>query len=378
VPFLVQAGHEQFYLPELIRNGDLEGVVLQIAHGAPWNLGDLSSRQGVILVDPQTYRLADANVRLTKRMAAQPFVALWPGAAGFRDVARRVHFVERTLQSQLEMGATDLISPYLFVEDTSGPALEHTLEMAEDCRQIVGTSRRVWAGVYVAGSELKRPQRRDQLLNLVTSSSIDHCYLIVDPEQAGSGPISDEDLIRALRHVVRALEANGIRVMLGYSDPVGLLLMADGLSAFASGVRASLRRLRMAAQRRGGGGGRPPHMRYYVPQLMNFVRVDTELRPTVARLTVGGASLCQCRYCQTNLPGLSSGQFDGANALRHFVARLTDDARAISSMGLAQRLPQVRRLIQDAGAAYEGLAKAGIALAGDSGADHVRAWQKVF
>jgi hypothetical protein len=378
MPFLAQAGHEHFYLPELVGNNDLEGIILQVAHGGPAALTHLRDRGGMVLVDPQTYKLADANVRLTDRMRSLPFAALWPGETGIRDAARRVPFVQGALQAQLEMGATDLISPYLFIEDASGPALDYTLEMAEDCRQIVGTSRRVWAGLYVAGSELKRPRRRDQLLNLVTSSSIDHCYLIVDPEQAGNGPISDEDLIRALRHVVQVLESNDIRVMLGYSDPVGLLLMADGLSAFASGVRASLRRLRMAAQRRGGGGGRPAHTRYYVPRLMNFVRVDTELRPTIARLVESGAFLCECRYCRTNLPAVAAGQFDAANGHRHFVARLTEDARALSSMDLAERLPEVRRLIQDASEAYERLAEVGVGLSGDSGADHVQAWQKVF
>jgi hypothetical protein len=258
----------------------------------------------------------------------------------------------------------------------SGPALEGTLDMAEDCLQIVGKSRRVWAGMYVAGGELKRQQRRDQLLNSLTASSIDHCYLIVDPEQAGSGPISDQDLIRALRQVVRVLEGNDIHVMLGYSDPVGLLLMADGLSAFASGVRASLRRLRMAAQRRGGGGGRAPYARYYVPRLMNFVRVDTELRPTLALLSHAPAPVCHCRYCTGSL--LSGGQFDSANAHRHYIARLTEDARSMSAADERSRAGEVQRLIQEAAGAYQVLEQAGIALSSDSGPDHVRAWMSAF
>jgi len=374
--FLVQAGREHFYLPELIGNNDLEGIIVQVAHGGPGNLAALGLGGALVLVDPQTYKLADANVRLTRSMEAQPFVPLWPGGTGLRDAARRAAFVERTLETELDMGATDLISPYVFVEDATGRALEYTLQMAEDSRRIAGASRRVWAGVFVAGSELKRQRRRDQLLNSVTSSSIDHCYLVVDPEQAGSGPISDEDLIRALRHVVQVLESNDIRVMLGYSDPVGLLLMADGLSAFASGVRASLRRLRMAAQRRGGGGGRAPYARYYVPTLMNFVRVDTELRPTIARLGQAGTPICGCRYCRGGV--LARAHFDSADGDRHFLARLTEDARCISSLAAGSRLPEVRRLIRQAADAYEGLEQAGIALSGDSGPDHVRAWQKVF
>ena len=373
MPFLAQAGHESFYLPELVRNNDLEGIILQISHGGLAALACVREWGGMVLVDPQTYRLGDPNVKLTKSMESLPLVGLWPGEPGLRDASRRASFVEAVLQNQIEMGATDLISPYLYVEDAAGPALHYTLEMAEDCRRIVGGSRRVWAGLYVAGGELKRPRRRDQLLNLVTSSSIDHIYLIVDPEQAGNGPVSDVDLIRALRHVVRVLEANNIRVMLGYSDPVGLLLMADGLTAFASGVRASLRRLRMAAQRRGGGGGRPAHKRYYVPRLMNFIRVDTELRAATPRLVAGGALLCQCRYCRTGLPAV-----DPTNADRHFVARLTEDARRLAGMDLADRSPEVRRLIQDASEAYEALEEAGVNLAGDSGADHVQAWQRAF
>jgi len=375
MPFLVQAGREQFYLPELIRNNDLEGIVLQIAHGGPGNLAALRSHGALVLVDPQTYKLADPNVSLTKGMEDQPFVPLWPGEPGLGDAARRAAFVEKTLETELKMEASDLISPYVFVEDATGRALEYTLEMAEDSRRIAAGSWRVWAGIFVAGSELKRQRRREQLLNSITSSSIDHCYLVVDPEQAGSGPISDEHLIGALRHVVQVLETNDIRVMLGYSDPVGLLLMADGLSAFASGVRASLRRLRMSAQR-GGGGGRAPYARYYVPALMNFVRVDTELRPTIARLGQSGTAICGCRYCRAGV--LARPQFDGADGHRHFLARLTEDARSISNLPAGSRLPEVRRLIRQAGDAYEGLEQAGIALSGDSGPDHVRAWQRVF
>jgi hypothetical protein len=376
MPFLVQAGHEQFYLPELIRNNDLEGIILQIAHGGPGNVAALRSQGALVLVDPQTYKLADPNVSLTRRMEEQPFVPLWSGEAGLRDAARRAAFVEKTLEAEVEMGASDLISPYVLVEDATGRALEYTLEMAEDARKIAGGSRRVWAGIFVAGSELKRQRRREQLLNSVTSSSIDHCYLVVDPEQAGNGPISDEHLIGALRHVVQVLESNDIRVMLGYSDPVGLLLMADGLSAFASGVRASLRRLRMAAQRRGGGGGRTPYARYYVPALMNFVRVDTELRPTIARLGQSGTAICGCRYCRGGV--LARPQFDSADGARHYVARLTEDARSVSAVNQADRIVEVRRLIREAGDAYQVLDQAGIALGGDSGPDHVRAWMKAF
>jgi hypothetical protein len=363
-------------LPDLVANNDLEGLILQISHGGFAGLASVKQWGGMVLVDPQTYKLGDANVTLTRSMASLPFVTLWPGEV--RDPSRRTSFVEAVLDKQVEMGATDLISPYLYVEDASGPALLNTLEMAEDSRRIVGTSRRVWAGLYVTGSELKRPRRRDQFLNLVTSSSIDHSYLIVDPEQAGNGPISDVELIRGLRQVVRVLESNDIRVMLGYSDPLGLLLMGDGLTAFASGVRASLRRLRMAAQRRKGGGGHQAHKRYYVPQLMNFVRVDTELTPTVAGLAAGGATVCQCRYCRGNLPAVAAAKLHPADADRHFVARLTGDARRLAAMNVADRNQEVRRLVQEASEAYEKLADAGVTLSSDSGADHVQAWQKAF
>jgi len=374
MPFLVQVGHENSYLPELISNGDLEGAVLQVTHGGPAGMAELGRRGGLILVDPQTYKLADASVRITEKMQSEPFVTLWPGAGELHQVTRRSSFVERTVERELEMGATDVISPYLFVEDVAGPALEGTLEMAEDCLRIVGRSKRVWAGVYVAGGELKRRPRRDQLLNSLTASSIDHCYLIVDPEQAGNGPLADEDLIRALRQVVRVLEDNDVRVMLGYSDPVGLLLMGDGLSAFASGVRASLRRLRIAAQRRSGGPSRAPYARYYVPQLMNFVRVDNELRPILGRLSQGGAAVCRCGYCSGNLaPG---AQFDSANAHKHFIARLTEDARSLSASN--NQAAEVQRLIREAGDAYELLDRAGITLSNDSGPDHVRVWNRAF
>jgi len=374
MPFLVQVGYERFYLPELIANGDLEGIILQVAHAGLPGVEGLARQGAMVLVDPQTYKLADANVRITKKMGSERFVALWPRNSGLRNNARRASFVEATVERELEMGATDVISPYLFVEDLAGPALEVTLQMAEESRALVGKSKRVWAGLYVAGTELKRQQHRDQFLNSLTASSIDHCYLIVDPEQGGSGPLADDDLIRALRHVVRVLETNDIRVMLGYSDPVGLLLMGDGLSAFASGVTASLRRLQIASQRAGSHPRRPAHPRYYLPQLMNFVRVDNEMRPALARLSRAGRAVCGCKYCSGNLrPGT---QFDSADACRHFVAHLTDDARSLSNS--TNRRAHVLRLINEAAGAYDLLDQAGITFSGDSGPDHIESWSRVF
>ncbi|MGA2285956.1 MAG: hypothetical protein ABSG55_06780 [Dehalococcoidia bacterium] len=375
MPFLVQVGHEYHYLPELIANGDLEGIVLQVTHAGLAGVSDIARRGGMVLVDPQTYKLADANVRITRGMESEPFFALWPGAGRLRNAARRSAFVEGTVDRQLAIGATEIISPYLYIEDVNGPALENTLEMGEDCRRIVGRTKRVWTGLYVAGGELKRPLRCDQLLNRLTASSADHCYLIVDPEQGGNAPISDPDLVRGLRKTVKALEANGIHVMLGYSDPLGLLLMADGLSGFASGVTASLRRLRMSAQRRTGGGGHRPLNRYYFPALMNFLLADNELRPAMARLS-NNAAPCSCRYCAANFSRGTS--YDAANGNRHFIARLTQDARTMSLLTEPNRVAEAKKLVNRAARAYDLLDQAGISLSNDSGPDHVAAWAKSF
>jgi hypothetical protein len=377
--FLAQVGHEHSYLPELIANGDLEGIILQVARGSPRNVSEIAARGGFVLVDPQTYKLGDVNVALTERMATQPFVEFWPSVSRVGDRSTRLPFVEKVIEVELSQGATDLVSPYLFVEDASGPALEYTLEMAEDVRQLAGPSRRIWTGIYVAGSEIKRPSRVDELLNHITSSSTDHCYLIVDPEQTGNGPTSDTELILALRKVVGVLESNDIRVLLGYSDPVGLLLMADGLSAFASGIRGSLRKLRMAAQRRTRSGGRSPHSRYYLANLLNFVRVDTELAPALAGLGMAGRPPCNCRYCDGNLARFSSeGQFDRSDGNRHYMARLTEDARALGEQVTSDRIGQVRQIIAGAAEAYGRLADSGVVLIGESGPGHVEAWQAAF
>lgn len=380
MPFIAQVGHEHGYLSELISNGDLEGVVLQVSHAGA-NVVGLAQSGGMVFVDPQTYKLADANVPLTRGLLAQPFVDAWPGAPALRDTTRRVEFVEQVLATQARRGATELISPYLFVEDSSGPAMEATLQMAEDARGLAEPGRRVWTGMFLSGRELKRPNGLDSFLNLVTSTSSDHCYLIVDPMDASSAPLSDAELVAALQRAVRVLESNEIRVLLAYSDPVGLLLMADGLSAFASGVWASLRRLRIEAERRRGQGGpRRAHQRYYLPQLMNFLRVGTELAPVLACLApLESDVVCRCGYCARNLTDFATtGQYEDASGRRHYLASLTRDARSLSDLTEDDRRAQLTKRIDRALSLYEALHEDQVALGPDSRGQHLEAWRALL
>ena len=378
--FLAQVGNVFYYLPELLDSGDLDGMILSASHGAPRGTGAFRQRGGQILIDPQTFRLAE-TVDTTKRFRELSYVHGWADFDTIKQPGELRTFTHQVLNEELEAGGTEIIAPYFYVDDVRGEKLDVSLRAAEAAMEIAPSVGNpvVWAGIFVSGGEIKRPASRDALLNKVTRSRATHCYLIVDPESAVAGPINDTGLIAGLRYVIQSLEApaNDVRVLLGYSDSLALGLMADGLTAFSSGVHNTLRKLVLSGLRkRRGGGGHPRAKRYYVPSLMNFVRVDRELAAMGKRGSFAGQAPCRCRYCSSNFSGASA--YNEGFGWQHYLSTLRRQSAAMAALPLADRLVHFQQQVADAKRTYDSLQQVGIRFDSDSGSGHLRAWTDCF
>ncbi len=377
--FLAQVGHVFHYLPDLLENGDLDGLILSASYGAPRGTGAFRQRGGHVLVDPQTFRLAEPGA-LTERLKERSYVQRWVSFDDLQRPGELRQFTNRVVQEEVEWGATQLLAPYFYVDDVDGDRLDTSLraaELAQERAPSVGIPT-TWAGIFISGSEIKRPAGRTRLLDKVTRSNVTHCYLIVDPEGGTGAPVSDRDLINGIRYVVRWLEApeNDVRVLLGYSDPLALGVMADGLSAFASGVYNSLRKLSIANVRTRGGGWRRPARRFYVPSLMNFVRVDRELEAMGQRGSFAGQAPCRCRYCSSNFSGASA--YNEGLGWQHYLSTLRRQSAAMAALPLADRLVHFQQQVADARRTYDSLRQVGIRFDSESGSGHLQAWADCF
>ncbi|MFQ5874443.1 MAG: hypothetical protein ACE5JL_11675 [Dehalococcoidia bacterium] len=376
--FFAQLSREHTYMHELVTNGHIDAILGNIAHGLPSGLHNFVAGGGRIFVDPLTFRIPLLGKNTgTRRFVQLPYVRNFTSLDSLTDPDDLRSFAELTVDEQIDEGATDIITPYFLIDDVRSTTLETCVaatEIALDAARRRGLDR-VWTGILVGGDELKRPISRDRLLAVLTAGPVERCYLLVDVDQSGSGPLRDVQIIRALREVVVELAKNDIRVLLGYADPMAVCLTVDGLEDFASGVTASLRRLNVTQIRQGRRGHRPAARRYYMTALMNFVRIDRELTAMMARGFLAGPG-CGCGYCGSDFRAVTAARKDALG--RHYLATLRHEASAIVVQPQANRLPYIRQRLSTAALTYDALRRAGVQFEPDSGPGHIEAWQQAL
>ena len=377
MPLYVQVRRDHSYLDDLVPNNAVDGLVLNLAYGAPAGARHFADSGGRVFWDPATHLLHLApRDSWTRRFRSLNYVSNFQGVGGLSTEGLGA-FSASVVREEIRSGATDIISPYFLIHDVRSPTLELSLAASEAAREVATQEgvERVWTGLMISSDELKRPTSRDWFLTRVTASDSDHCYLLVDVDQTGVGPLRDRDTIDALREVVRALASNGIQVLIPYGDPAALGLFVDGLYAFATGPTGSLRRLNAAEIRRGRGGYRRASRRYYVRPLLNFLRVDRELQSIVQKGLLPDYG-CDCGECPGRLasaPGASRGALD-----RHYLQGMREDAQLLEAISAGGRLAFFRQIVQNASSTYSLLARAGVQFDGDSGRAHIDAWQHCY
>lgn len=382
--FYAQQGNHYWFINEVAAAGHLDGVVIPSSYPvAPTYLESLRELGKELVLDPQTYKLGHAQGSRTQRFE-RTIDEQTMTLARLRDPDERERLVARVVGVAAEIRPDILVSPYFYARSVEQPWFQGSLELAELTREYAERERlgsRVFAGVFVAGSEVKEAEARDRLLTRITGRDIDGVYFIVDPEQNDNAPILDGDLIHGLRESGTILRDNGVEVIVAYTDMVGLGLLAFTGASFASGIRNSLRKLRVSDQFRAA----PRHMqapakRCYAASLLNNIRVTGELA-TVVRLGLDQHVKCGCEFCNSMLTRYdyrNEGTFSNDLASKHFMAAVSEEVRRFRRLPEAMRAEAFLERLEAAQQSYEELLRAGVHFDRDSGRRHLSVWQDAF
>lgn len=374
----VQVRRDSAYLDELLGSSLLDGVIANIAYSYAPRMQAFVKRGGRLLVDPSTHLLHVSDRKLGSTHFRQLSFADGFSGLGALSAEGIGSFVAEVIGAEVKHGATEIISPYFFIHEMRGPALELSLAASYESRvraEPMGINT-VWTGLMVSGDEIKRPLSRDWFLTRVTKSETDNCYLIVDSDQTGWGPLRDVELIEGLREVVRVFSENDIKVLLGYADTSALGLTVDGLYGFATGPTVSARRFDSSKVRRGPSRARRPAAKYYLRPIMNFLRNDGELATAVKRGALRDYA-CRCGTC----PGTLESALGSTNAMRaaHYLRGLHDDTDLLQAIpSKPGRLAFFRQILDNASTTYDLLRKSGVTFDTDSGPGHIEAWRQAF
>lgn len=383
--FYAQQGNQYWFIEEVAAAGHLDGVVVPSSYSiATTYLASLRELGKEIVLDPQTYKLGHADASRTRRfvrtMGDQTMTL-----ARLRDRHERDELVAGVVSAAVEMEPDVLVGPYFYASrSVDEPWFQASLELAEQTSDLIERERvacSVFAGVFVASSEVKNEVPRDRLLTRITGRDIRGVYLLVDPEQNDSAPTCDGDLIYGLRECASVLRDNRIQLIIGYTDMIGLGLLAYAGASFASGIRNSLRKLRASHQFRVAPRHvRAPAKRCYAPALLNSIRVTGELSSLV-RLRQDQHIRCGCGFCDAMLSRYdprNEGTFSIDLANKHLLAAISVEVGRMRGLPDSRRPQAFLDELVAAEGAYEDLRRAGVHFERDSGARHLSVWQEAF
>lgn len=341
----------------------LAGVILSPAHEDMHKLAatadDCRSRGLEVLLDPQSYIYSLSPQGFARKHAAHQieFSDLhWSQTADTLN-----GHVDAVLVANQNIGNKDgwLVAPAPHQANLTDYWMPAALQYGRTSAKKWGSAQTI-ATIVIDENVLRSWDDLQRWLDPLTTLDVAGFYLLVNRKgYVYPGSAWDADALANLLRVIYTLtEINDYKVIWGYSDIEGLLGLAAGASAIASGWSQGLRFFSTAKwnETQRGSAANP---RVYLPRLWTPVR-DNEAEDLLA--TAAGRAAFMPRLAQ-RFDDRGFGSWDLPEAQVHHLSTLARVAERISSIEVGgPRLDTVSDSLHAAIARLDNIAKAGLTL----------------
>jgi len=234
--------------------------------------------------------------------------------------------------------------------------------------QFIRTALERWSGEGVIAtlafdeSVLADWDRVSEWLDVLTTLDVAGYYMVVSRRAPVYPPVAwDPSALANLMRMVHVLaEVNEYEVIWGYADVDGLLGIAAGASAVASGWSYGLRQFNIERYSEKRGGGAPAVPRVYLPSLLSDIRFNEA--EDIFRSAPGGEELFPHALRKT-YASRSFASLGNPEAQTQHLADLSIDVSSIAQFSdLEDRLDALSERIETAVLNFSQLAASGLSL----------------
>jgi hypothetical protein len=367
-----------------LRAGHLSGVILSPRDEQPNRMADLVDdlrdefgEEITILFDPQFY----ATTVVPARDGRLPDYSYYePGLARGRFIAQAdiQRYVENTLAYQTTLRLDRVIAPSVLFGDFRDPWSQIALSLAEEAIVVhagLGSAPPLLVSLVIDESALRSRDALNEFLDIITVWDLAGVYVVVRCNDPNYPALLEETSLANLMYLVYVLaKVNGLEVVCGYSDLVGLLLHAVGAKATGTGWFNSLRQFSLA-RFQPTTGGQQPRARYTSTPLLNSILVLPELE-ACHQVGAIGQVLSTTSYdgvMASGNPANSPWPLEVA-CLHHWEV-LHDVAQLVSSqLSVAENLAVLEDRVRQAVATYRLLEGAGVVFEPSTGPRNLALW----
>lgn len=252
------------------------------------------NQERAFIIDPVTHKLRSPHFR---DKASYRRLSYYEGELPSLQhlQANSAGLVRQVIETERELGATILVSPYLYIPAAGGEASLRVCRARIDAfrRETQELGLSIFWSICAHVDNLCIPEGREAILNLVREKHLDPVYLLLTDFELGDSATIDA----GARNFIDAARTGGVREIIYSHAPFWIYLLEPvGITAFISGVNylATLKESYITRQEEIGG----IEHNYYVAK--RFLKMRPEnLEEALAQ---GMLEPCECPACQHGVP----------------------------------------------------------------------------
>ena len=370
-----------------IRDGSLDGVILSPRDMSPSNMrsyiDELRREFGEspeIMMDPQFFAsvLPDATDR---NLPDYPYFDSGLRRADFLSARTVSRYVRDAIDFQRELDVDFVLSPTIAFDSFSDVANQTALQLGAESvenKDRIDGDQQLMVSFNLSEAALSDLDGINEFLDITTSWNMDGLYLVVEPQDRSYPATLDADRLVNLMYMIYSwAELNDLKVLLGYSDFIGLLLRSVGAESQATGWFSGLRHF-SRSRWQPSAGGRAPRPRYSSGPLLNSILKIPELSAAYQAGMVDDClsdTIYDADFFSQNPADVDWPM--NIQCLHHWEV-LSQLGEAIVGDTVANNLEQLVGTIQNAGTIYSGLLDAGVQFDRLSGQRHLGIWSQAI
>lgn len=265
-----------------LNRNTVDGVILSPRDDTESNIMSFSrllidnySAQSEVLFDPQFYYSTYQN-STAKNLNN---LSYYPGPLdlrSFRSTKDLNKFASDTLLYQIPLNTSYLLSPTIIINSFSDRKTQIALNLSQECINVVqdqGLTTPLLVSLIFEESALNETDYVDDFLNEISVLPVDGFYITVARSHTDYSQDFNSELgLSNLLTIIYSLsEINEYKVIMGYSDIIGLLFLAAGAYGIATGWHNGSRKFTIQQRVLPSKGGRTPRERYCSIPLLNSI-----------------------------------------------------------------------------------------------------------
>ncbi|MGG3519519.1 hypothetical protein ABES33_05825 [Bacillus pseudomycoides] len=281
-----------------IGNNSLDGIVLSPRDDREENLISLISEIREespnidLIADPQFYysTYADGVSKNLDQLDYYPGNINLSHLRSFRNIQE---YIQKCFDHQNTLNVHSLVSPTILIPNFSDRYAQIALTMAEESVNIANDMQKpVLISLIFQENALNEATNVNEFLNELSMLEAEGFYITVARNSTIYDQKFDEasSLANLLTMIYSLSEINEFKVVMGYSDIIGLLYLTVGAHAISTGWHNSSKKFTIQQRILPSTGGRLPRERYTSTPLLNSI-LASELDSIARQLTNRGMTL---------------------------------------------------------------------------------------